>query len=276
MIKISVIIPSFNQGCFLEEALQSVLSQNYANTEILVMDGGSTDNSLNVIKRYETSLAYWQSKKDNGQSDAINQGIQKATGDIVTWLNSDDVFMPGTLYAVARYAEQYPTIQWFLGNVLWLDKEGYIIRVGKVERESRFWNQRHLFSNGGPSAFLRKSRLVEIGMLREDFHYMMDTELWHRYISHGELFVRIPQYCWGLRLHENAKMSGHNFKDSALANQNHPSWRQKCKERQCIEESYPQNHYLCQIWRCSKCLSIDFFSRVIDRRLLRRHYLNVK
>ena len=131
-IRISIIIPSFNQGMFLEETLLSVINQPYKNVEILVMDGGSTDNSVEIIKKYESFISYWQSKKDNGQSDAINQGFKRATGEYVTWLNSDDVLLPNALTSIVDCINRNPSVNWFLGNVLWLDKAGYIIRVGKV------------------------------------------------------------------------------------------------------------------------------------------------
>ena len=239
------------------------------------MDGGSTDNSVEVIKKYENHITYWQSKKDRGQSDAINQGFRKASGDIVTWLNSDDVLLPGTLFAVDRYATKFPETQWFLGNVLWMNKEGNIIRVGKVEKESHFWNRHHLFSNGGPTAFMRRERLLEIGALREDFHYMMDTELWHRYISKGDMFVRLPIYCWGLRLHENAKMSGHNFENSKLADKNHPSWIQKNKERNYIKTTYRSTRFIQYLWIFTKLFSLSFYSRFSDNNLLRKNYKEI-
>ena len=236
------------------------------------MDGGSTDGSVDVIRRYSSQITYWQSQKDNGQSDAINQGFRRATGDVVTWLNSDDVYLPGTLAMVAAYAEKNPNIQWFLGNVLWLNRDGNVIRVGKVERESGFWNRKHLFSNGGPSAFMRRRRLLEIGSLREDFHYMMDTELWHRYISLGEMFVRIPQYCWGLRLHEDAKMSGHNFAGSKLADKAHPSWIQKGKESQYLTANFPVNNIVKRFWRVWRMLGTVMVSKLLDRKLLGTNY----
>ena len=267
MIKISIIIPSYNQGKFIEDTFVSILHQNYENVEIIVMDGGSTDNTVEVIEKYKDYIAYWQSKKDNGQSDAINQGIRKATGEIVTWLNSDDILFPGVLDEVNRLAMKYPTTQWFLGNVLWMDKIGKIIRVGKVENESWIWNKRHLFANGGPSAFMRRDCLLELGALREDFHYMMDTELWHRFISKGFGFVRIRQYCWGLRLHEDAKMSGHNFKGSKLADKSHPSWIQKAKEASFISSNYPKSKFLLRLWTLTRLFGVVSVSRVIDRKL---------
>lgn len=272
MTKISIIIPSYNQGQFLEQTLQSVFDQKYPEVEIIVMDGGSTDNSVDIIKKYESQITYWQSQKDKGQSDAINQGFLKATGEIVTWLNSDDVLLPNALRMVDEFARKHPKTQWFLGNVLWLNKIGDIIRIGKVESESKFWNKYHLFSNGGPTAFMRRHRLLELGLLRLDFNYMMDTELWHRFIANGDGFVRIPYYLWGLRLHEDAKMSGHNFQDSALADPSHPSWIQKRKEEEYIDKNYPQPRLLYKIWSVWRIMGIVLISRLTDHSLLGRNY----
>lgn len=273
--KISIIVPSYNQGKFLGDTLQSILDQNYDNVEIIVMDGGSTDNSVEVIKSFESKIAYWQSAKDAGQSNAINNGFKRATGEFVTWLNSDDVLVAGALDAVDKAIKNNPNCNFFLGNVVWMDKTGNIIRVGKVERENRFWNSHHLFSNGGPSAFMRKSTLESIGMLREDFHYMMDTELWHRLQSTGNHFKRIGNYIWGLRLHEDAKMSGHNFAGSKLADKSHPSWIQKKKEATYLNDTYPINRYLSKVWRVLKIFNIEFYSRYSDKKFIGKSYKNI-
>jgi len=100
--KISIITPSFNQGKYLEETIFSVLGQNYPNLEYIIIDGGSTDNSVDIIKKYENQLTYWISEPDNGQSHAINKGFMKATGGILAWLNSDDMYLPGVLDYVAK------------------------------------------------------------------------------------------------------------------------------------------------------------------------------
>lgn len=276
MVKISIIIPSFNQGQFIEDTIVSVINQHYENLEILVMDGGSTDNTVDILKKYDHVITYWQSKKDRGQSDAINQGARLATGEIITWLNSDDVLLPGVLAEVNRLASAHPDVQWFLGNVLWMNKEGRIIRVGRVERESSFWNKRQLFSNGGPSAFMRRECYLKIGALNEDFHYMMDTEFWHRYLSLGYGFIRINKYCWGLRLHENAKMSGHNFKNSKLADKSHPSWIQKEKESSYIASHYPKSKSLMRLWSFFRLFGVVTISRLTDRGLLGKSYLQYR
>lgn len=275
LTKISIVIPSYNQGKYLEESLKSIIQQQYQNVEIIVMDGGSTDNSVEVIKQYKDHITYWQSQKDKGQSNAINEGFKRATGDFVTWLNSDDILIKGALHTVNIAIQNNPHINWFLGNVLWMDKYGKIIKVGKVEKENWIWNKHYLLSNGGPTAFMRKSNLQQLGWLREDFHYMMDTELWYRFIKNKYPFIRINQYCWGLRLHEEAKMSGHNFKDSALANKKHPSWFQKQKEKEIIDRDYPIYYLFLIIWRLSKLFNPYFYSRFCDKKLLEKHYSTI-
>jgi glycosyltransferase involved in cell wall biosynthesis len=102
LLKISIVTPSYNQGQYLEETIQSVLDQNYPNLEYIIMDGGSTDNSVDIIKKYESQLAHWESKPDNGQADAIKRGFDMATGDILAWLNSDDYYLPDTFNQVSE------------------------------------------------------------------------------------------------------------------------------------------------------------------------------
>lgn len=267
-LKLSIIIPSYNQGMFLEETLLSVINQGRDDVEIIVMDGGSTDNSVEIIKKYESYISYWQSKKDNGQSDAINQGFKRATGEYVTWLNSDDVLLPNALTSIVDCINRNPSVNWFLGNVLWMNKAGHIIRVGKVEKENKFWNKYYLFSNGGPSAFMRKSRLMELGLLREDFHYTMDTELWHRYLSQKDYFVRIPVYCWGLRVHELSKTTGCYFRDL----QHDPSIIKKERESEILHNLYPVKGWLKKVWRFQKIFHFSFYSRFFDKGKLNIHY----
>lgn len=269
--RITIVIPSFNQGCYIEEALKSIVLQRYPNVEIIVMDGGSTDNSVEIIKQYDKFIAYWQSEKDNGQSAAINAGFKKATGTFVTWLNSDDVLIKGTLFAVDKAIKANPKVNFFLGNCFWMDSAGKIVRPIKAEKECWWWNKHYLLGFGGPSAFMRKSCLAEVGYLREDFHYCMDGELWYRFIKNGHRFVRIKQYCWGFRIHEKAKTSCHLFKNASPAD--------VIKKRSTTSEEiqrerklYPKNTMLIRLWRLRKMFLITSWSRIFDKRLIGKHY----
>jgi len=128
--KISIVTPSLNQGKYLEKTIQSILGQNYPNLEYVIIDGGSTDNSLQIIKKYANRLAYWVSEPDKGQFDAINKGFMKTSGEIMTWLNSDDILMPGSLDFVANIFNQLSHIQWISGIPACIDSRGHIVYVG--------------------------------------------------------------------------------------------------------------------------------------------------
>lgn len=270
---ISIVIPSFNQGEFLEESLLSVLNQDYHNYEIIVMDGGSTDNSVEIIRKYASRLSHWQSAPDGGQSEALNNGFRRAKGEFVTWLNSDDILMPGALRAVDQAAKAHPETDFFLGNLFFIDREGYIFRSGMIENESRFWNKRYLFSNGGPTAFIRRAVLDEIGYLREDFGYAMDTEYWKRLIHTGHPFRRIRQYCWGFRFHELSKTTGQTFNSSPMADKTHPSWQKRRREDEIIESLYPTSYIMTQIWKAYKLTFEPMaITRITHRKYLGKHY----
>lgn len=174
-LKISVITPSYNQGQFLEETLLSVINQNYSNLEYIVIDGGSTDNSVEIIKKYEKNITYWKTEKDNGQTHAINKGFELATGDIIAWLNSDDVYCEGALNAVSEYFEYHPECQWLAGNILLMEANGQVY-IRKYPNSSRWLEKQAMFSIYQPNVFLRSSILFTIGYLKEDFHMTMDFE----------------------------------------------------------------------------------------------------
>jgi len=114
--KISIVTPSFNQGMYIEETIKSIIDQNYPNLEYLIMDGGSTDNTIEIIKGYEKSITYWETKKDKGQSDAISKGLRKANGEIFAWQNSDDRYLPGTFNYVAEIFENNSHIDVLFGG----------------------------------------------------------------------------------------------------------------------------------------------------------------
>ena len=116
--KISIVTPSFNQGRFLEETILSVLNQNYDNLEYIIIDGGSSDETVDIIRRYEDRLAYWVSEKDRGQVHAINKGLERATGDIFAYLNSDDIYLAGAFNAVVGYFRDHPESDWICGDTL--------------------------------------------------------------------------------------------------------------------------------------------------------------
>jgi len=180
--RISVITPSLNQARFLEQTMRSVLLQGYPNLEYIVIDGGSKDGSVDIIRRYDKCLAYWVSEPDRGQSHAINKGLSRATGGIVAWLNSDDYYLPGTLQIIAEQAVLHPNAGAWAGGGRQIDPE-----TGKqlwerlppplTHNEILNWNQYYLPQ---PSCFMNRRVLGEKVYLDERYHMQMDFDLWLR------------------------------------------------------------------------------------------------
>jgi len=210
-MKVSIVMPSFNQSNYVDAALNSVFSQNYRNWEILFVDGGSTDNTMKIIEKYRDRLAYCVSESDKGQSDALNKGFSNATGDIFTWLNTDDLLLPDALSEVVKVFSCNPGTNWILGNVIWIDANDNIIKCWRGEGYTPGWPRLGLLAAGGPSAFFRRQLYERVGGINLNLHYVMDTELWWRFAMAGESFYRTRNYTWALRLHKEAKVSGHNF-----------------------------------------------------------------
>lgn len=182
---ITVITPSYNQGQFIRQTVESVLSQDYPGLEYIVMDGGSTDETLTVLKPYTTQLTL-VSEPDRGQTDAINKGLRRATGDIVCWLNSDDYFLPGALRAVGTYFANHAEAVWLTADCLIVDAVGQPIQqpVRQYKKLLRsLSNHAYLGLTNAvcqPATFWRRSVHDHIGYLDEGLHFTMDYDFWLR------------------------------------------------------------------------------------------------
>ncbi len=200
--RITVVTPSFNQGHLIEETINSVLDQNYPNLEYIVIDGGSTDTTLEVIKKYEHKIDYWTSEPDGGQSEAINKGLRRATGDIVTWLNSDDLFLPDTLQAIPELFAAHNAALVHGKTILFGDGIKEQIK-GAEETDLRV---RYLSGMAfpQPSSFFKKSVLTEQGLLDESLHYGMDYDFVARIALNYEI-VKVDNILSKYRLHESSK-----------------------------------------------------------------------
>lgn len=203
--RISIVMPSFNQGIFLEEAIRSILDQGYPNLEFMILDGGSTDNSRALIEQYAPSLAHWRSEPDGGQSDAIAQGMARATGDLLGWVNSDDALLPGSLSAIARAWRENPTGGLFGGNYILFDKSGRITRCKRHPANSGWFAQHGIFTFNPPGSFFKRQDYEAVGGLRTDLHYVMDNDLYLRMIARGTRYVYIDRYLSVFRQHEGQK-----------------------------------------------------------------------
>jgi glycosyltransferase involved in cell wall biosynthesis len=177
---ISIVTPSFNQGAFLERTIQSVLTQNYPVLEYLIMDAGSTDRSVPIIKKYSDRLTFWRSHADGGQSEAICDGWKRSTGEVLGWLNSDDYYYPDALRTAGTIFAEHPEILVVWGGIALVDERGNISRTKPAKTLSAV--DLLLFKDvpGQPGAFIRRSVYEELGGPRLDLHYVMDWEMWLR------------------------------------------------------------------------------------------------
>lgn len=207
---VSIITPSFNQGAFLEETIRSVLSQDYPNLEYWIIDGGSDDGSLEIIEKYANHLAGWVSEPDQGQADAINKGFCKINGDIVAWINSDDVYRPQAIERSVNALQSHPGVGLVYSDVDSIDASGHVFNRMVYDQ----WQLADLMTFkilGQPSAFFRRSVLEEVGGLDTSYHYLLDHHLWLRMALKTKIMY-VPGQVWSAaRMHADAK----NVSDAA-------------------------------------------------------------
>jgi glycosyltransferase involved in cell wall biosynthesis len=206
--RISIVTPSYNQGQFIERTILSVLNQNYPNLEYIIIDGGSTDGSVEIIKKYERYLAYWVSEKDNGQADAINKGFKMATGDLVGWQNSDDIYLPGAFEKVVQVFSKFPNISIVFGSSLMIDVHDNKIGENMFTPFSvinHFYGGTSSINNQG--CFWRSGMFSRIGMLDTQFHFSMDSEFFLRAGVKREKFKYVHSFLACSRIHKDSKSS---------------------------------------------------------------------
>jgi len=202
---VSIVTPSYNQAKFLEQTILSVIHQTYPRIEFIVVDGGSTDGSVDLIKKHENSIDFWTSARDKGQTDAINFGFMQASGDIFAWLNSDDVYQPDAVEEAVDYLSDHPSVGLVYGDANIIDEKGSVVRKFNAKQT----NYQRLRRGGvyipQPAAFWRARLWERVGPLDPSYYFAMDYDLWLRLAKVSELKY-LEGHTWAnFRVHGQSK-----------------------------------------------------------------------
>ena len=202
---VSVVTPSFNQGKFLEETIQSVLNQDYPNLEYIIIDGRSTDNSVDIIRKYAHRLSYWVSEPDDGQADAIGKGFLRSTGAIMAWLNSDDMYLPGAVSTAVAALQRYPKVDLIYGDVFIIDEHGAELGERLLTPLDRYDFLGHGNCLAQPATFWRRSVYNLVGGINTSYYYQMDLDLYVRIAAAGRI-KHLRRHFAKIRMHPEGKM----------------------------------------------------------------------
>jgi glycosyltransferase involved in cell wall biosynthesis len=203
-LPISIVTCSYQQGKFIDSTIRSVLEQDYPQLEYIVIDGGSSDSTIEILKTHGSRIDYWVSEPDNGQTDALIKGFQRCRGEIMGWLCSDDLLLPGALQAVADYFEEHPEVQAVYGDALWIDGHGKLIRQ---KREIPYFQFLMRFDHNyvpQPSMFWRRGLFERVGGLDPRFNLAMDADLWDRF-AQATRIAHVPRFLSCMRYYPEQK-----------------------------------------------------------------------
>lgn len=226
-VKISVVMPSYNQAQYLDEAIGSVLNQNPSVFELLVLDGGSTDGSVAVIERYQERLAFSRSHPDKGQSDAIREGFERARGDVLCWLNSDDLYLPGTIAAVTKAFQTHVQAEVVSGYLYYINEHSLITDSPQVLTGNHLLARLGVININQPATFFKKELFERVGGIDSSLHCAMDMDLWCRFHLASAMWISLPSYLAAFRKHPAAKGGRGAW------------WDQYQDEKQRVRKRYP-------------------------------------
>lgn len=262
--KISIVTSSLNRGRFIEKAILSVLSQKWPDTEHIVIDGGSQDNTLDILKKYADKLK-WVSEPDSGQSEATNKGLRMVTGDIVGLLNSDDTYLPGAFSAVAEYLTKNPSVSAVYGHYAYIDPNDRIILkryeipfdLGVLRYWSNYMHQ--------PTVFFRAEVIKDVGLWDERLRYAADYEYWLRLATRGHRFALVPRLLATYRMHPDSQTvdPAHAAEfpiDAAEVRKRY--WDRRIFKSKRVQDLYVRLIY--EIYRSKRLLSKLYWRRSVD------------
>ena len=274
--KISIVTPSFNQGQYIEQTIRSVLDQGYPNLEYIIVDGASTDNTVEIIKKYESKLAYWVSEPDLGQSDAINKGLKYCTGEIFNWINSDDWYEPNIFFEIANVFRSDYKVNSVSGYENHVYSHGFVQVHQGTQLKPTLEQTIEMCEMTQPSTFHRLDVVKSVDALSNQLHYIMDGELWVKillkYGTRGFRKIHMPVV--NFRIHESSKTFSNNLINNfAIERASILSSLQKCIN---LPESLI-NHYLSSKFSNSKTFTLNtewaFDPIIISKRKLRIYFI---
>jgi glycosyltransferase involved in cell wall biosynthesis len=251
--KITIVTPSFNQRPYIEETIRSILDQNYPNLQFMVLDGGSTDGSKDVIQKYEGRFDYWRSYADGGQTAAISEGLARADGDIFAWVNSDDVLFSGCLQAVAGAFSRANQPDIIHANVAYIDSTGIVKRLVKAEPQRPFFVLRGAWQSTAPCIFFKTQSLRDIGGLCDELRLSMDYDLWLRLMIRGAHSMLVPKYFGAFRWHQNAK----TFVSSSTRSSEENSETQQLFAELLPEKKDSHRRFWRRVFRLYRCAKLS-------------------
>jgi glycosyltransferase involved in cell wall biosynthesis len=206
---ISVLIVTYNAVKYLEEALHSIFTQTYKNIELIVVDGNSQDGTKEILKKHSEKIDYWISEPDAGQSNAFNKGFSLCSGALLTWLNSDELFLPDAIESVVKSFKDNRSYNWFTAGIVFTDEKLNIIKMRMGEGGISVLKNIGILNVYGSSTFFTKDLFFQAGGMNEDLHFTMDTDLWWRFSNMGEKFFRVKNYLCLYRLHKGSKTANY-------------------------------------------------------------------
>lgn len=242
-MKFSIVIANYNSGKLLEQCLNSVFSQQFIDYELIIVDAGSTDESLQIILKYKDRFAWWCSEKDKGQSDAFNKGFSHAKGEYFFWLNADDFLLPGALAKAAKLIEKHPACKWITFNTFFVDSDRKVMFAYKGSKWISFIMRKIGPQVDAPTSIFHRSMYERSNKFDLNLYYAMDIDLWLQFMYMGYSYKRLNCYFYAFRIHKGSKTASEGYTK-------HTYNSEKIRQGRMIQDKYsfyPEKHRLVLI-----------------------------